>query len=286
MTTPFPFTAGQVLTAAQMNAITELVINDKVASYTLVAGDAGEYVVMNSASATTITVNASVFTAGQVVYIVNKGTANTVITPGTATVTSSGSLTVPANGSGRLLALSASAFIYEAGGITASSGALTLITTGTFTTASSASCAANTFTSTYENYLILVNVTATTATLNVLLRWRASGTDTSSLNYFSQAVTHTSAGSVGSYDVSNGTSHRIGNLNPVGNYAGAYGLTVYGPQLPRATVHTGQSYDGGSAIVANFGGTINLTTQYDAFTLLTSTGTMTGTYRVYGYANS
>jgi hypothetical protein len=28
------------------------------------------------------------------------------------------------------------------------------------------------------------------------------------------------------------------------------------------------------------------TTSYDAFTLLTSTGTMSGNYRVYGYANS
>jgi hypothetical protein len=114
MTVPFPFTSGQVLTAAQMNAITELIINDKTASYTLVAGDAGEYVVMNSASATTITVPNSVFTASQVVYIVNKGTANTVVTAGAGTtISTAGSLTVPANGTGRLLALSASAFIFE-----------------------------------------------------------------------------------------------------------------------------------------------------------------------------
>jgi hypothetical protein len=104
------------LLASELNSITELPINDKIASYTLVAGDAGEYVVMNSATATTITVNTSIFSASQVVYIVNKGTANTVITAGAGvTISTSGSLTVPANGSGRLLALSASAFIYEAG---------------------------------------------------------------------------------------------------------------------------------------------------------------------------
>jgi hypothetical protein len=35
MTTPFPFTPFQVLTAAQMNEITNLPINDQTANYTL-----------------------------------------------------------------------------------------------------------------------------------------------------------------------------------------------------------------------------------------------------------
>ena len=51
-------------------------------------------------------------------------------------------------------------------------------------------------------------------------------------------------------------------------------------------MHTGQAHDGSSAVVGNFGGTINLTTVFDAFTLLTSTGNMTGNYRVYGFVNS
>ena len=55
MTTPFPFTPGQVLTAAQMNDITVLPINDQTDDYTLVAGDRGKRVIMNKATATTIT---------------------------------------------------------------------------------------------------------------------------------------------------------------------------------------------------------------------------------------
>ena len=39
MTTPFPFVAGQVLTAAQLNDIQNLPISDKTASYTLVVAD-------------------------------------------------------------------------------------------------------------------------------------------------------------------------------------------------------------------------------------------------------
>jgi hypothetical protein len=48
MTTPFPFVAGAVLQASQLNAITTLPINDQTASYTLVVGDVGKRVVMMS----------------------------------------------------------------------------------------------------------------------------------------------------------------------------------------------------------------------------------------------
>jgi hypothetical protein len=62
MTTPFPFVAGQVLTAAQLNDIQNLPISDKTASYTLLVGDVTKRTIMNSASATTITVDDSIFT--------------------------------------------------------------------------------------------------------------------------------------------------------------------------------------------------------------------------------
>jgi hypothetical protein len=51
MTTPFPFVAGAVLTAAELNAITTLPINDQTDDYTLVVGDVGKRVIMNKATA-------------------------------------------------------------------------------------------------------------------------------------------------------------------------------------------------------------------------------------------
>jgi hypothetical protein len=55
------FTLGQVLTAAQLNAVQandyNQTVSTKTASYTLVAADKGTRVVMNAAGATTITVN-------------------------------------------------------------------------------------------------------------------------------------------------------------------------------------------------------------------------------------
>lgn len=90
------FITGQVLTAAQM---TSLQYNDyvwtvstKTASYTLVADDAGTRIDVNSASATAITVNTNLFSAGQTLYIQNRGAGSCTVTAGTATVSSSGSL--------------------------------------------------------------------------------------------------------------------------------------------------------------------------------------------------
>ena len=50
MTTPFPFVAGQVLTAAQLNDIQNLPISDKTASYTLLATDVFKRTIMNAAA--------------------------------------------------------------------------------------------------------------------------------------------------------------------------------------------------------------------------------------------
>lgn len=118
MTTPFPFVASAVLTAQQLNDITNLPISDKTASYVLAAGDEGKRVIMNAAGATTITVNANVFTTGDTIFIANKGAGTCTITAGTATVNTSGSLALAQYGGGTLVALSASVFtFFPSGGI-------------------------------------------------------------------------------------------------------------------------------------------------------------------------
>jgi hypothetical protein len=100
------FTVGQALTAAQMTSLQgndyNQTVNGKTASYTLVATDVGTRISMNSASATTITINTSLFAAGDQVYIVNIGAGVTTITAGTATVTTSGSLALAQYDSGTL----------------------------------------------------------------------------------------------------------------------------------------------------------------------------------------
>ena len=107
--------AGSVGTT-QLGSLT---VNDRTDDYTLVAGDVNKRVVMNKATATTLTVPNSVFTAGQVVYIANKGAGVCTVTAGAGvTVNVSGSLALAQYGGGTLLALSASSFIFfPAGGV-------------------------------------------------------------------------------------------------------------------------------------------------------------------------
>jgi hypothetical protein len=91
------FTAGQVLTAAQMttlqaNAGWNLDTNTQTGTtYTLVVGDVGEYVTLNNASPITLTVPNAVFSAGDTVNVVQLGAGQVTIAAGAgATVNSQG----------------------------------------------------------------------------------------------------------------------------------------------------------------------------------------------------
>jgi hypothetical protein len=111
------FTTGQVLTAAQMTSLQQTAMlggdaSAKVASYVLVAADAGTAISMSNGSATTITVNTGLFAAGDIVTIINLGAGVCTITAGTATVTTSGSLALAQNQGGVLRFTSASAAIF------------------------------------------------------------------------------------------------------------------------------------------------------------------------------
>lgn len=115
------YTAGQVLTASQMSALQandyNQTVSTKTTSYTLVAGDVGTRIVMNSATDTTITVNTSLFSAGDTLDIQNIGTGRCTVTAGTCTVTTSGSLSLNQWSSGKLYFTSASASVFIAGSV-------------------------------------------------------------------------------------------------------------------------------------------------------------------------
>lgn len=70
----------------RINSPAEPLTVSKTSSHTLVAADKNRSIVMNSSSATTLTVNAGVFKAGDVVWVDNVGSGVCTITEGTATV--------------------------------------------------------------------------------------------------------------------------------------------------------------------------------------------------------
>ena len=131
------FTTGQVLTAAQMTSLQQTAMmggeaSAKVASYTLVAADAGTAISMSNASATTITVNTALFAAGDTVQITNLGAGVCTITAGTATVNTASSLALAQYESGTLDFTSTSTAIFIKGaGAVATSGGMTLLASGT-----------------------------------------------------------------------------------------------------------------------------------------------------------
>jgi len=113
MATPFPFVAGAVLTAANLNAITELVTNTQTNDYTLAATDAGDRVIANKATAIVFTVPNSVFTASQIVRIHNIGAGVLTLSAGAGlTLNGADVLTLAQYQGGELFFTSASSAIF------------------------------------------------------------------------------------------------------------------------------------------------------------------------------
>ena len=144
------FVADTILTAAQMNALQandyNQTVSTKTASYTLVAADVGTRVVMNSASATTITVNTSLFSAGDTLFLQNIGSGTATVLAGTATVSTTGSLALAQYGGGTLYFTSAGVSIFFLAGASTGYGTATGGTTSGSITVSGQAYTLETFT--------------------------------------------------------------------------------------------------------------------------------------------
>ena len=276
------FVANTILTAAQMNTLQtndyNQTVSTKTASYTLVASDAGTTVVMNAAGATTITVNTSLFTAGDTLKFSNIGAGVCTVTAGTATVSSAGPLAIPQYGGGTLYFTSAGVSVYSPTAVTipAAASALTYITSATLS--SSSTTITNCFSATYENYLILCNsISGGTNGSSIHARFGISGTPTTA-NYL--------------YASGDGTYSSQAQY-PVGQFgngpAGSFIVTVLAPQLATQTFFSYQAnstYNGiGNSIIQT--GYQNSSSQFTDFVVIAAGGTFSGgTVRVYGYSNS
>ena len=160
---------------------------------------------------------------------------------------------------------------------------LDLITTSTFSTVSSVSIN-NCFSSTYENYRIIVTGTNTVENL-ILMRLRGSSTDAAGSDYGTQSVNINST-TVSVDAVTSQTNLRGGVFSTA---FGGFTLDIYSPQLAQPTSFFAQSVNfvsGGTPRFLSYTSRHGLSTAYDGFSLIPASGTMTGTLRVYGYRNS
>jgi hypothetical protein len=170
----------------------------------------------------------------------------------------------------------------------ASSGALTLIYSNTFSAGTTVSFD-NVFTSTYRDYRIVLTGTTSSATdANMFIRLRASSSDAAT-NY--KTIRTLNNGSTVSGDTDPvGTTYyytmSISNASPT--LASAF-CDVFQPQASIATKFKSQFLSVGSTGGFNSNmsqGYHSTASSYDGFSLIADSGTVTGTVRVYGYQNS
>ena len=164
---------------------------------------------------------------------------------------------------------------------------MVLLNTTSFSGVSSFSLPANTFSATYDNYKVIVNLDTSVAAVGGTLRMRAAGTDNTSANY-SYIIYGGTQAPAGTF-ASNGTGALATNFVPIamsGTYSSSTIIEVMKPFLTDNTnvFLTGYYFDGLSNYsAASMGGVTSVTTSYDSLTLAVSSGTFTGTYSVYGY---
>jgi hypothetical protein len=178
---------------------------------------------------------------------------------------------------------------YYSGSAWAAVGApagLTFITGASYSAVSSVSLPANTFTSTYLNYKIIFNNTAVAGAITeTRFRLRASGTDDTTANYSSGGTEINYAGGGGASNTNAGTYILWGNTSSGQAQDTQFEITMFSPQASTKTVF---NVNGGKGTLTwkAMTGFFSLTTSFDSMSFIADAGTMTGSYKVYGIANS
>ena len=138
------------------------------------------------------------------------------------------------------------------------------------------------FDATYDNYRMVISYFKDSG--NLRARLRAGGTDdTTASSYVSQYLLTSGSGLVDGVVVDNywGISEGRDETNVAS-------VDLYRPALAQRTGFTSNvfAFGSGGDYVGVEGGRHSQTTAFDGITLFGSSGTMTGTVRVYGYRNS
>jgi hypothetical protein len=212
-------------------------------------------------------------TAADTVAALTVGANNTILTADSSTATGLKWATPGASSS--LVAMTPSS--------TANSGG-TVTTSGAEVSAAGVTSVSlnGVFTSTYKNYLIMIYAaTMSSPSGSVLMRLRASGSDTAGVVYYS-STQYALFGATGGYGGINGGAN-FDITNVTNTIQTAASVWVQSPQLATQTNYQtiGSRTDGSGT----GGGYLNDTTVYDGFTLLVGANTLTCKVVVYGLSN-
>jgi hypothetical protein len=208
---------------------------------------------------------------GQVIY--ETDTNNALVWDGSAWV----KLSTQTSGTvGSAVVVPSSVTVAGAG----SSGSVATEGKVTYSTATSVSVN-GCFSSVYTNYMVVMDYDASSASANLHIRLRVSGTDNSTASsYVIQKLTMNNTTVAGTRT----TSTQWETIGTFANVAtNAFRMNVYRPFLADTTSfdsHSSDSFSSAYTIIGN--GTHNQNTSYDGFTFIASAGTLTGSIYVYG----
>ena len=171
--------------------------------------------------------------------------------------------------------------------------AVVLVTAGSFTTPTSFSLPTNTFSATYLNYRLIVNLTALTADADFTMRVRASGTDNTTSNYFQGTTGFLSTNATSNVVDSAATSWNVGESDAVAANGPTYNLVldILQPNIAIRKSCVGQASLLNKAATAFVGRSLGLVcdigTAVDSLTFISFVASsISGKYRVYGYTES
>ena len=165
----------------------------------------------------------------------------------------------------------------------ASSGALKLISATNFTSSSAVNLD-NVFSTTYQYYKIIINVTSVSVATSIFQRMRVGGADTTT-GYLSRFMNQNSTTIVGQNQTQ---GFYLGETNSTGVTWFSHSQEILNAFESRPTqmIGAGTESDGGTLKQTKTGGVLDNSTSYTGTTFYTISGNMTGTVRVYAYANS
>jgi hypothetical protein len=174
---------------------------------------------------------------------------------------------------------------------TAPTSGLAYITGTTFSGAVSFSLPNDTFTSTYQSYRVWVQITsAVTNNSTLSMRLRAAGSDNTTSNYNSAISGSSAGGAAQNSGVGAGSSFTIGfTRQGFTSDVCTFIFDVVSPKETQATTYQGTIAGQIAASLLGFGtigGQFQATTSFDALSIISSSGNIAGSYKVYGYANS
>jgi hypothetical protein len=273
------FTTGEVLTAADTNGYLMqgiLVFASAAArDAAITSPQEGQFAYLKDTNVTTY------YTGSAWANVDTTGMTNPMTTTGDTIYSSSGStparLGIGSTGQVLTVAAGIPSWATPSGG----GSGLTLIDTSSFSS-STAISRNSVFSSTYQNYVLVVEGLIAEGNDNLRLRLRASGTDATASNYSYGVLYRGSSALNSGYDGASGSWEAGG----FGTETSVVTITLSDPFATSKTAYTTFSGAINSDRTFNItGGGHNLATSYDGFTLSANGNNLTGTVRTYGLAN-